>query len=395
MSQPKRASDVEPEIVDWLWGDRIPRGMLSLVAGKPDQGKGLFAVRVAADVTQNGGRVLYSAAEDSHSMMTVPRLRAAGADDSNVLLWRFQLPKNGRELGQLIVEQEIDLVVIDPIASHLSGGVRRHSDNVRTVLGPLTELIEQTKTAVLIVDHALKNPPKSGHPLDCIGGSGSGIPAACRAAYILGRDPDDEDRRILAPAKFNVGPFPASLAFEIDTEIIGGVGEFPFLVEDEELMVFDPMRLFESKKQAGKAGRPPDKRAAAAEWLTTYLAEAGGPVKSTLITEDAKQYGLSGKTLRRAAADMEVVKDPPGGGPKCTWDLPDDVKEMLGLEVAPKDEDEPTEAPVQADSITDDDLVAFLNGGEPATELMDKAEQPAPGGEVEVDPRDEGVEDDG
>ncbi len=329
MPDPIAASGVKAAPVEWRWMNRLPKGMLTLVAGKPDQGKGLFAVHVAADVSKNGGKVLYSAAEDSHAHMTRPRLEAAGADLDNVLLWRFQLPENGRELGEIVVKEKIELIVLDPLASHLSHGISRHSDNVRKVLGPLTELIERTGTTVLIIEHALKRVPSSGHPLDAIGGSGSGVPAACRAAFVFGKDPDDPDRRILAAAKFNIGPLPPALAFEVDVDELE-IGEVPMLVVDDELMAFDPMRLF-AKTEGNKAGRPPDKRAAAAEWLTTYLADAGGPVKSSTIQEDAKQYGMAAKTLRRAADDMDVVKEPPGGGRNCSWDLPDDIKVMMGL----------------------------------------------------------------
>jgi hypothetical protein len=390
VGQPVKAGDIQPESVSWLWRRRIPKGMITLVAGKPDQGKGLFAAHVAAEVTvdktvgparihkphDGAGRVLYSAAEDSASLMTRPRLEAAGADLDNVLIWRFALPKNGRELGEIVVSEGIDLIVMDPLASHLSGGISRHSDNVRQVLSPLTELIESTGTSVLIVEHALKRVPKSGHPLDAIGGSGSGVPAASRAAFVFGRDPDDADRRVLAPAKFNIGPLPKALAFEVDVEDLEVVGEVPMLVEDEELMAFDPMRLFESKTQPNKVGRPPDKRAAAAEWLTTYLADAGGPVKATVIGEDAKQYQMSAKTLRRAAEDMGVVKIPPGGGRHVKWDLPDDVKVLMGIEVAEPEADAgevATEKVENAEAIEEmtadmDDALAELLGGDKKTE---------------------------
>jgi hypothetical protein len=51
----------------------------------------------------------------------------------------------------------------------------------------------------------------------------------------------------------------------------------------------------------------------------------GKPVPAGQVVEDAKQFGYTQKTLRRAAEDMGVIKDPPGGGRNCTWRLPDDV----------------------------------------------------------------------
>ncbi len=104
MAQPIKASGVEAQAVDWLWRERIPKGMITLVAGKPDQGKGMFAAHVAAEVSAAGGRVLYSAAEDDPARMTRPRLEAAGANLDNVLLWRFRLPQNGESLGKLVTD---------------------------------------------------------------------------------------------------------------------------------------------------------------------------------------------------------------------------------------------------------------------------------------------------
>jgi hypothetical protein len=332
MPSPIRADKVRAERVDFLWNGRIPRGMISVVAGKPDQGKGLFAARVAADVSNTGERVLYSAAEDDFGKMTKPRLEAAGADLNNILLWRFRLPMQMNELAHIVRENNIKLVVMDPLASHLGGGVSRHSDNIRTVTEPLTDLVESTGASVLIVEHALKRASRAGDPLDVIGGTGSGLPAAARAAYLFGMDPDDGDKRILCKAKFNVGLSPKPLSFELDVDDLLEIGEVPYLEVEKERPEFDWFRLFEGEKknQDKTIGRPPDKRAAAAEWLTTYLAE-NGPTLSSTIQEDAKQAGMSVKTLRRAAEDMEVVKDPPGGGRNCTWDLSNEVKDLMGL----------------------------------------------------------------
>lgn len=356
MSNPVMASDIDPEDVDWLaestLGQRIPRKMISVVAGRPDKGKGLFATYVAAAVSAEGGNVLYSAAEDSASLMTRPRLEAAGADLDRIHIPTsgLRLPEQMRELYEIVRELEIDLIVLDPIASHLGAGVSRHSDSIRKVTDPLKLLIESTGATVLIIEHALKRPPKSGHPLDAIGGTGSGLVAAARACYVWGSNPDSEEHRVLATAKFNIGMHPKALSFEIDVAEIDIVGDVPFLSFDEELVAFDPMRVFhEHMPKPGTVGRPPDKRAAAAEWLTTYLADAGAPVKTSVITEDAKQYGMSRKTLMRAADDMGIVKSAKGG-PNVTWDLPDEVKELMGLEVA--DEPVADAAEVAEDAVT-------------------------------------------
>lgn len=347
MSDPIRAHDVEPEDVTWLWNERIPRSMISVVAGRPDQGKGLFSCLVAADITRAGGRVLYSAIEDAYGLMTRPRLEAAGADLKNVLLWRFQVPDRMDELTDVVKKKGIDLIIVDPFAAHLGQGISRTSDNIRKVLNPITDLLEETECGMLIVEHALKRIPKGSHPLNAIGGAGSGLPAAARMAFILGVNPDNEDERILACVKSNLRERPQALQFAIDVvenETLGK--DVPCLTFDSELEFFDPMRLFEDKKggSGGGMGRPPDKRAAAAEWLTGYLLMAGNPVKAGKVMEDAIESGMTNKTLRRAAEDMQVVKDPPGGGRNCTWDLPQELKDALEVPALP-DLDDPESMP--------------------------------------------------
>ena len=101
------------------------------------------------------------------------------------------------------------------------------------------------------------------------------------------------------------------------------VGEIPFLIVQGETE-FDARKLLgDVEEGTGKVGRKPDKRAAAAEWLTTYLAQNNGaPVKSGLVIEDAKQNQITTRTLRNAADDMGIIKTPPGGGKNVTWELP-------------------------------------------------------------------------
>ena len=374
MAGPIKASKVKSRRVDWLWEERIPRGMLSVVAGRPDQAKGLFAITVGADVTKEGGNVLHSSIEDSASIMTKPRYEAAGADLDRVDLWRFMLPAQFAELESHIATGKIDLLVIDPFSAHLGQGVSRHSDNIRQVLNPLSELLETYNCACIIIEHALKRVPAHGDPLNAIGGTGSGLPAAARMAFVFGVDPTDSDNRILACVKANIREKPKAIQFIMDTEEIGRLGPVPKLNWDDEIE-FDPMRLFDGRYRHGSVvGRPPDKRKAAAEWLTAYLVAAGKPVPAAEIREDAKQYGMSKNTLYRAADDMQIVKVPKGGGPKVKWDLPDEVKKRLAddddvidikaqqIEAKMKKEGKsPVPADKPADEISPTDLDVFLS----------------------------------
>ena len=48
----RRASDIRPLIVEWLWRGRIPPGMLTLLAGDPKLGKSFVTMAMAAAVSR-------------------------------------------------------------------------------------------------------------------------------------------------------------------------------------------------------------------------------------------------------------------------------------------------------------------------------------------------------
>jgi hypothetical protein len=52
------------------------------------------------------------------------------------------------------------------------------------------------------------------------------------------------------------------------------------------------------------------------------------PVKGTEIQEDALQFGMTYRTLRRAADEMKIVKSGRGGR-HVTWSLPPEILEAL------------------------------------------------------------------
>lgn len=338
MSNPILAQDIEPENVEWLWRDRIALGMFNMIAGKPDQGKSMIAAHIAAEITRQGGNVLYSSLERPFSLVERPRLEAAGAVLSRVHAagpgtgYRFRLGGPSCqlvELAELLVRFDIRLLVMDPVSAHFA--LPTGSDKIRDVLTPFAEIVNKAGTAVLFIEHALKRVAPGSDPLSAIRGNSSGIPAACAMAYMFGSDPNNEENKVLACVKSNVRERPKAIQFEIDEVDVGLKEAFPALVYQDELEAFDPIRLVSRQSESGKVGRPNEKREKASQWLTNYLSAAGAPVLGSKVQEDAKQYGMTTRTLRRAARDMGIVKDPPGGGPNCTWWLPDDILDAISV----------------------------------------------------------------
>ncbi len=113
-----RAADVTCRPVDWLWRNRVPRGMLTLFAGDPKLGKSFVTIAMAAAVSRGvalpgddppdrPGSVILLSAEDDPARTIVPRLRAAGADLSRVhILESVYLADGSEALPSLRVDAE-------------------------------------------------------------------------------------------------------------------------------------------------------------------------------------------------------------------------------------------------------------------------------------------------
>jgi hypothetical protein len=366
-----RLDEVRPERHNWIWADRIARQELHFLAGRKDGGKSMMCAKIAADVSwgrdaitgEPGAlsylnpkqrplqpmNVLYSAAEDTAGTMTRPRLEAQGARHAGIHLWRFRLPLQFEELADIIIEKSIDLVIMDPLASHLSGGVNRYGDTIRIVTDPLKELMEATNAACLVVDHVRKHVGPNAEPMDAVGGGSSGFPAACRCGFLFGKNPADDDQRVLSMIKHNVREKPLSMMFELDqveVKIKYEENNKKLIFEDDNVPklifqgedYFNPIRVVSNERGKLGRGRPADKRAQACEWLTQYLWEklAAGdgsyPTLGTVVQEDALQAGMSYRTVRRAADDMKIIKSGKGGT-GVTWSLPSAVIDMLTGEI--------------------------------------------------------------
>jgi hypothetical protein len=170
------------------------------------------------------GGVVVLTAEDGLDDTVLPRLLAARGDPRRVLA--LDVVGTGREehdpmlpddLGSVeaaIKRVDAVLVIVDPLMAFLPGSVNAHRDqDVRRALRQLASLAERTSAAILVVRHL--NKVTGGNAITRGGGS-IGIIGAARAGLLVAKDPENEDERVLAVTKSNLGPPVGSLKYALE-----------------------------------------------------------------------------------------------------------------------------------------------------------------------------------
>ncbi len=153
-------ADVEARAVSWLWHGRIPLARITLLVGRPGEGKSFLTTDIAARVSTGSmwpdgslcprGSVILISAEDDPADTIRPRLDAHSADVRRIhLLSAVQRVGDNGQYERMITLADVDaietaliqltdcrLIVVDPIGSFLGGKTDAHRDNeVREVLG--------------------------------------------------------------------------------------------------------------------------------------------------------------------------------------------------------------------------------------------------------------------
>ena len=226
---------VTRESLEWLWPGRIPLGKLTLLAGDPGLGKSFVTLDIASRVSrgdawpdmpllkQTPGDVILLNAEDDLADTIAPRLDKMSADDSRILALEgieadgkrrhFSLEADLPRLEEVLAENEdIRLVVIDPIAAYCGAVDSHKNSDVRGLLAPLAELAGRYRVAIVSVTHL----SKSGGTKAVYRAMGSlAFAAAARAVWAITKDSDDPERRLFLPAKLNLARDPDGLAYRI------------------------------------------------------------------------------------------------------------------------------------------------------------------------------------
>lgn len=308
-------ADVRPEPIDWLWPGHIAAGKLTLIDGDPGLGKSLITLDLAARLTMgrefpNGSAcagpagVVLVGSEDGVSDTIIGRLQAAGADLNHVHSFDGTsrsgtskgpptFPEDCSLLEEVIQETKARLVIVDPLLAFISSNVWSVNDQrVRGALGPMARVAEKTRAAIVLVRHLTKW--GSGRRAIYRGSGSIGIIGSARTAFLVGRDPEQPEVRVLACTKNNLGAPPPSLGFRIVADQSGWpriewIG--PVEITAEELVQVPSYRRGELLARA-------------VVFLEKLL--AAGPRLRDWALRQTRAFGISSRTLDRARAQLGV-----------------------------------------------------------------------------------------
>jgi putative DNA primase/helicase len=342
----RRASEIAPEAVDWLWPGRVAVGKHTCVAGEPGTGKSQLSIDVAATITTGRnwpcgegqaprGSVLILSAEDGEADTIVPRLIAAGADLDRVDIVSAVRNDNGAGRRSLNLQTDLDLleakikevgdvkvVVIDPISSYLGTVDSHRNAELRGVLEPIGEMAGRMRVAVLSITHFSKaGAGTATKALHRFIGSIAFV-GAPRAAFVVIEDPEDTTRRLLLHAKNNLARPPQGLAFRVQQMLVADNIPASSIIWDAEPVALTADDVGDGKKATRSA------KDEASEFLSELLSK--GPMSVADLEREARAAGMLSESQRisqvkafRSARDvLGIVPKKLGMELGWSWQLP-------------------------------------------------------------------------
>lgn len=345
-------STVQSKPVSWLWPGRIALGKLTLIAGDPGLGKSLVTTTLAASVSKGYlwpvdktpapiGDVILLSAEDDPADTIKPRLEAIDADCKRIhILQMVRFVEQGKETQRLfslgddieILEKiltsnsDCRLLIIDPVSAYLSGADGNDNSDIRGLLAPLADLAARFGIAIVLVSHLNKS--MGGRAIYRTMGS-IAFTAAVRAAFVVVKDNDNPDRRLVLPTKNNIAKDTTGLAYSVVT---GNNGQPVVAWESEPVTTTAEEALLPAK---GSGGEQTD-----TDWAVNFLEIelANGPVSAAVIMKGAKEVGVKDKPLRCAREELGVVTKKSGFDGGWLWSLPEPEDALEGEDATPNSE---------------------------------------------------------
>jgi RecA-family ATPase len=210
-----------------------------------------------------------------------------------------------------IQEHQIGIVIIDPLMGLVGDSRDTHKDQaMRQITTPLTKLAQEEKVTIILVRHLTKG---GGNQAILRGGGSIAIAGSARVVMLIAKDPQDENKRVLAMVKNNLAPFQPSISFHIVNDVANKAGRIEWLGESQ-LSADDLLQV--------PIGEDKSALDEAKDFLKAELADGAKSAKAILA--NAKECGIASRTLDRAKAELKVKSKPSQSkfGSGWNWHLP-------------------------------------------------------------------------
>lgn len=301
--------------IEWFWENYIANGFVTMFAGYSGVGKSFLLLRLCGCITngwefpdgshykKESGSVLWAEGETAQRLNYV-RGKKMGLNMSK-FLYPFDQPfidydmenqHHNQRLLDFLSHREVKLLVIDSL-SGVHNGDENSSDMNRNIKF-LATTAQETQKPILITHHLKKKTMNDAKviTLQQVRGS-SAIVQNTRLVIGIDIPGSDQHYKRVQVLKSNLSEIPDPFAFRIKN---GNVEFVPYT------------KTPESKSQRDQA----------IEFLRTLLAE--GPRKVTELSEEAKNQGITKRTLDYAKKELRIESNRIGGSDGYfTWELPE------------------------------------------------------------------------
>ena len=293
--------DVEATEVKWLWYPYIPYGKITIIQGDPGEGKTTLVLNLAALLTRGEKlpeseqasepiNVLYQSAEDGLSDTIKPRLTAANADVSRVMVideTDIELSMTDHHLEAAIWQTGAKLVILDPLQAYLGSKVDMHRANeVRPVFKNLATVAQRYDCAIVLIAHMNKS---AGMKATYRMLGSVDITAAARSVLIVGRIKNNPTIRVMVHSKSSLAPEGEPIAFELNPETgFAFIGKYHISVDE----------LLDGTNAVNKLDE-------AERFLETLFANTD-EIPQKKITAQAKARNIAKRTLDEAKKKLQI-----------------------------------------------------------------------------------------
>lgn len=337
----KRASTVRKRVPQWVWRHddegRIQLGTVSMFAGKPAAGKSTASRWFASQVTRGTlpgiwegvpMNVAMVSVEEQEDTTVVPSLEVSGADLDKIFLPRitdagresmFGSIRDEEEFTQLLIDNDIRAVFIDPVMSTFGGKADVYRNNeVREYLNPFVRMAQAINGFIVCVHHLRK-----GTVSDVLGAMNGSSAFGEVPRAVFGFAPFESGAHVMEQVKNSAGPTDLKLEYHLPIQYTSDDEGVPFELPKFEIKGNTTVSISDIDEARDELTGI----AFTAQWLNDYLME-NQPAPVWAIQKDAKSAGVvnNDKMLSRASKRVGVVsrsqpvKDKPN---QHVWMLPE------------------------------------------------------------------------